>query len=91
MAQKAWVHFSAFYIFDCLERTVKIKREMGGQGWNEKEMFESEKEKKLQNQGKIQNSESAVDNDLKKKKNIIQTFQIMHVDTHLVSLQSSWD
>ena len=56
-----------------------------------KEMFESEKEKQLQNQGKIQNSESAVDNDLKKKKNIIQTFQIIHVDTHLVSLQSSWD
>ena len=56
-----------------------------------KEMFESEKEKKLQNQWKIQYSESAVDNDLKKKKNIIQTFQIMHVDTHLVSLQSSWD
>ena len=56
-----------------------------------KEMFESEKEKQLQNQWKIQYSESAVDNDLKKKKNIIQTFQIMHVDTHLVSLQSSWD
>ena len=52
-------------------------------------MFESEKEKKLQSKGKIQNSESAVDNDLKKKKNIIQTFQVMHVDTHLVSLQSS--
>ena len=56
-----------------------------------KEMFESEKEKQLQNQWKIQYSESAVDNDLKKKKNIIQKFQIMHADTHLVSLQSSWD
>ena len=42
-------------------------------------MFESEKEKQLQNQWKIQYSESAVDNDLKKKKNIIQIFQIVHV------------